>query len=86
MEKTDRTLTGKKVLLDLDDLGCVSGGELTEDEKAAYRKQARQLKMVKSKKEFMEMNQKKPSEKNDYILSVWDEVHAPIENWGTGKR
>ena len=71
-----------KVKIDLEELRQVSGGELTEEEKAECWETAKRLKMVTTLEGFMDYIP--PGEKRDYIVSIWDQVDAPFVYWGLG--
>lgn len=57
-------------------LGDISAGELTEEQKADCWERAKRLKIVMPLEDFIEMNPD-PSERVQYIISIWDQVEVP---------
>ena len=65
-----------RVLSD-EELSFVSGGVLTEEQKADCWERAKRLKMVMRLEEFKEMNPQ-GGEMIQYIISIWDQVEVPF--------
>ena len=76
MENNDKML--ESVLRELADeaLVDISGGVLTEEQKADCWEKAKRLKMVMRKEEFAEESIF-DEERTEYILSIWDQVEVP---------
>ena len=76
MENKDKMLDS--VLRELADeaLVDISGGVLTEEQKADCWEKAKRLKMVMRKEEFEEESIF-DEERTEYILSIWDQIEVP---------
>lgn len=60
-----------------EDLDFVSGGVLTDEQKADCWEKAKRLKMVMTLEDFKEMNPH-GGEVIQYIISIWDQVEVPF--------
>ena len=76
MENKDKMLdSGLRELAD-EALVDISGGVLTEEQKADCWEKAKRLKMVMRKEEFEEESIF-DEERTEYILSIWDQIEVP---------
>ena len=76
MEERDKMVNSVLRELADEDLDSVSGGVLTEEQKADCWEKAKRLKMVMRKEEFAEESIF-DEERTEYILSIWDQVEVP---------
>lgn len=81
MARDDKML--ESVLRELEDeaLSDVSGGVLTDEQKADCWERAKRLKMVMTLEDFKEMNPQ-GGEMVQYIISIWDQVEVPFTLYG----
>ena len=77
MENDGKTLDSRLRFLNDGEISFVSGGVLTEEQKADCWEKAKRLKMVMRLEEFKEMNPQ-GGEVIDYICSIWDQVEVPF--------
>ena len=64
-------------MLNDEELSPISGGVLTEEQKADCWEKAKRLKMFMRLEEFKEESIF-DEERTDYIISIWDQVEVPV--------
>lgn len=78
MENKDKVVNSVLRELADEDLDYISGGELTEVQKADYVEKVKRLKIVMNLEDFMAFYPDGGDEKVQYICSIWDQVEVPF--------
>ena len=77
MKSGEKGLDSEMRILSDEELSPVSGGVLTEEQKADCWEKAKRLKMVMRLEEFKEESIF-DEERTEYIISIWDQVEVPF--------
>ena len=76
MGTDDKTFDSEMRFLSDEELSFVTGGELTDDQKAACWEGVKRLKMIMRLEQFKEQSLF-DDERTEYMSSIWDQVEVP---------
>ena len=76
MDKDSEKLDSEMRHLSNEELSLISGGELTDEQKADCWEKAKRLKIIMKLEDFKERSIF-DQERTEYIISIWDQVEVP---------
>ena len=76
MDKDNEKFDSEMRPLGNEELSLISGGELTDEQKADCWEKAKRLKIIMKLEDFKERSVF-DQERTEYIISIWDQVEVP---------